>query len=167
MTDTELPLVPYDSTGDTLKHALRVAELMTQLIHELMDRALRHDRSKIEAPEKEHFDRSTRRLYDSTYGSAQYVGFLADLKPALDHHYAVERHHPEHNPDGIAGMTLVDLIEMLADWRAATERHADGSLDRSLPIQRKRFAIDEQLYAILGNTARHYGWLDETPKETR
>jgi len=77
----------------------------------------------------------------------------------LAHHYAHNRHHPEHFPDGINGMTLMDLVEMLADWKAATERHDDGSLARSLGIQQDRFGITHQLAQILTNTAEHLGWL--------
>ena len=56
-------------------------------------------------------------------------------------------------------MTLIDLIEMLADWKAATERHDDGSLERSFKINKERFEIDIQLLQILENTAIHFGWL--------
>ncbi|MGI5169871.1 DUF5662 family protein [Spirillospora sp. CA-253888] len=151
---------PYDSTADTLKHALRVGELMAQMIRELVDRSLSHDRSKTEDPELAVFNEFTPKLRDSTYGSEEYKGYLAEMRVGLDHHYAANRHHPEHFEDGVSGMTLVDLIEMLADWRAATERHADGSLVRSLAIQKERFGISDQLEAILWNTARHFGWLD-------
>jgi len=81
------------------------------------------------------------------------------MQVALDHHYANNRHHPEYFDNGVNGMTLVDLIEMLADWKAAGERHADGSLDRSLIIQKERFDISDQLNDILTNTAREIGWL--------
>jgi hypothetical protein len=55
----------------------------------------------------------------------------------LKHHYSHNRHHPEFfGEDGVDGMTLVDLIEMLADWKAATERHDDGDLAKSLEIHR-------------------------------
>lgn len=156
-----MPGDSYDSTADTLKHALRVGELLGQTIRELVDRSISHDRSKTEDPELAVFNEFTPKLKDSTYGSDEYKGFLASMKVGLDHHYAANRHHPEHFEDGIGGMTLVDLIEMLADWRAATERHADGSLVRSLAIQKERFGISDQLEAILWNTARHFGWLDD------
>lgn len=78
----------------------------------------------------------------------------------LKHHYAANRHHPEHFPDGVNDMTLVDVLEMLADWKAATERHADGNLRQSLDIQRNRFQLSDQLVAILRNTADHFGWLE-------
>jgi hypothetical protein len=341
---------PYDSTADTLKHALRVGELMSQLITELINRSLRHDRSKTEDPELATFNEFTPKLRDSTYDSEEYKGYLASMKIGLDHHYASNRHHPEfvdrdiewrpvvgyeglyevsskgdvrsvariaarsgtqgnlriqakirkaqvtpkgyhrvqltkdgkarnhlvhvlvataflenpsqkpevnhkngnkgdnrvgnlewattgenlqhaydtglrepavkyvvHCPEldlttfgtqqmeskllglgyeraqsagiwramdtggthlglrfegtaiqeyrrsQISGMTLVDLIEMLADWRAATERHADGSLTKSLAIQRKRFGISDQLNEVLWNTAREFRWLDNQP----
>lgn len=156
-------MTAYDSTADTLKHAQRVGELMAQTIRELVDRSVCHDRSKTEDPELAVFNEFTPKLRTSTYGSDEYKGYLAEMKVGLDHHYATNRHHPEHFEDGVGGMTLVDLIEMLADWRAATERHADGSLVRSLAIQKDRFGISDQLTAILWNTARHFGWLDGQP----
>lgn len=151
----------YDSTADTLKHSQRVGELMTQPIRELVDRSVCHDRSKTEDPELAVFNEFTPKLAGTTYGSEEYKGYLAAMGEGLAHHYVSNRHHPEHFADGIGGMTLVDLVEMLADWRAASERHDDGSLVRSLAIQQERFAISEQLAAILRNTAEHFGWLDQ------
>jgi hypothetical protein len=52
---------------------------------------------------------------------------------------------------------------MLADWKAATERHDDGSLARSLTIQEARFGISPQLMDILTNTAVMFGWLPSPP----
>lgn len=105
----------YDSTADTLKHAQRVGELMTQPIGELVDRSVCHDRSKTEDPELAVFNEYTPKLRDSTYGSEEYKRYLSEMSHGLSHHYANNRHHPEHFEDGVAGMTLVDLIEMLAD----------------------------------------------------
>jgi hypothetical protein len=149
----------YDSTADTLKHSLRVGELVGQAIHELVDRSVKHDLSKTQDPELAMFNEYTPKLKDSTYGSDEYKGYLAAMGEGLAHHYAANRHHPEHFPGGVNDMTLVDLIEMLADWKAATERHADGDLERSLGIQRERFDLSQQLVQILWNTATHFGWL--------
>jgi hypothetical protein len=151
----------YDSRVDTLVHSQRVGELMIQLAKELLDRSTCHDRSKTLPPEVEVFDEFTPKLKTSTYGSDEYKGYLAAMSEGLSHHYFHNRHHPEHfGYDGINGMTLVDLIEMLADWKAATERHDDGSLRHSLEIQRERFGISDQLARILENTAIHFEWLD-------
>ena len=151
----------YDSTADTLRHSRRVGELLVQIISDLTTRSVSHDASKIEPPELEMFNEFTPKLKNSTYGSDEYKGFLVEMGPALEHHYAHNRHHPEHFENGIDGMTLVDVIEMLADWKAAGERHEDGSMRRSLDLQRDRFDIGDQLWSILFNTAQSMGWLEE------
>lgn len=87
-----------------------------------------------------------------TYGSDEYKAQLEKLKPALSHHYAHNSHHPEHYVTGIDGMNLLDVIEMLVDWKAASERHADGDIMRSIDINSERFKISPQLRSILENT---------------
>lgn len=149
----------YDSTLDTMRHSRRVDELLLQVIIALQQRVTRHDLSKMAPPEKAVFDRVTPLLKSSTYGSEAYKASLADMGQGLVHHYGANRHHPEHYEAGINGMTLVDVIEMLADWKAATERHDDGSLARSLKIQEARFGISPQLMDLLTNTAVAFGWL--------
>lgn len=147
----------YDSTADTKAHINRVQVHIAHMQANLDERSNLHDRSKLQEPEKSVFDEYTPKLKDSTYGSEEYKSFLAGMKPALDHHYAVNDHHPDVR--GIEGMSLLALVEMMADWKAATERHADGSLAKSLEINRVRFGISDQLYAVLVNTARELGWL--------
>lgn len=149
----------FDSTLDTLRHSRRVDELLLQLIGDIQERVTKHDLSKMEDPEKKIFDEYTPKFKDSTYGSEEYKSFLAGMGEGLDHHYAHNRHHPEHFRNGVNSMTLVDLIEMLADWKAATERHDNGDLNRSLVIQQERFNLSDQLLQILWNTATEAGWL--------
>src|SRR5690554_941138 len=110
----------------TLAHKLRVADMLTDCAAELMRRAIHHDDSKFSPAEYDGFAEATPKLRGLTYGTDEYKAALAELKPSLDAHYAANSHHPEHFGAGINGMTLLDLIEMLCDWKAATERHADG-----------------------------------------
>lgn len=120
-----------------------------------------HDASKLQEPEKSAFDRMTPKLKGLTYGSQEYKDALAELKPALDHHYANNSHHPEHwKLNGINGMDLMDLVEMLCDWKAATMRHADGDFGKSMEISEKRFEIGWQLMQILHNTAIRFGFYE-------
>ena len=151
--------LPYDSLPDTLAHSQRVGELIGAIVKELVDRSSCHDRSKTLPPEVTVFDEFTPKLKHLTYGSQEYKDALTGMGDGLAHHYAANRHHPEHFADGVAGMTLVDVAEMLADWKAATERMADGDLAASLEIQQERFGMPAQLTAILRNTAEQYGWL--------
>jgi hypothetical protein len=152
-------MADYDSTAETLKHSLRVGELMGQAIGELVQRSVQHDLSKTRDPELAVFNEFTPKLKHTTYGSDDYARYLTAMGEGLRHHYAANRHHPEHFQDGINDMTLLDLVEMLADWKAATERHADGDLATSLDIQQDRFTIDPQLLRILRNTAEHFDWI--------
>lgn len=59
--------------------------------------------------------------------------------------------------NGIGGMSLLDLIEMLVDWKAASERHADGDFLASIEYNQGRFGYTDEMKAILLNTARELG----------
>lgn len=148
----------YDSTQDTIAHIENVREFLSAVVKALRVRAKAHDESKFQEPEKSSFDVFTPRLKGLTYGSDEYRACLREMKPAVEHHYANNSHHPEHWPNGINDMSLLDLIEMLADWKAATLRHDDGSLSQSLGVNRKRFEISEQLAQILQNTINELDW---------
>ncbi len=143
----------YDSTVDTLKHIKRVSELLSMAACELLRRGALHDASKLEAPEKELFDEYTPKLKDCTYYSYEYVEYLNSLEFALNHHYAHNSHHPEHYENGINGFDLFDLVEMFFDWKAASERHADGDILKSIEINTDRFKMSKQLADIFSNTA--------------
>ena len=147
----------YDSKADTLLHIKRVNQLMTEAASELIRRANVHDDSKLENPEKELFDEYTPKLKDCTYGSDEYKEFLKGLKVALDHHYQNNSHHPEHYENGVNGFDLFDLIEMFFDWKAATERHADGNIMKSIEINQKRFKYSDELKQIFINTITELG----------
>lgn len=151
----------YDSREDTLKHIWTVRRFLKVVAEELDKRAKYHDCSKFDASEKPYFDAYTPKLKGSTYGSEEYKGFLSDMQPALEHHYANNRHHPEYFTPGVLlfnfvnesfGMNLIDIIEMFCDWKAATMRHDDGDLKKSILINQKRFGFSEELTAIFLNT---------------
>lgn len=58
----------------------------------------------------------------------------------------------------VNGMSLLDVIEMVADWKAAGQRHADGDMTKSLEINRDRFGLSPQLFSIIKNTVKELGW---------
>ena len=139
---------------ETQKHIEIVRKFIKIFTDKLTNRGVEHDKLKLESPEIEIFTEYTPKLASTTYGSDEYKKFLGEMKPALDHHYANYRHHPEHFDNGISDMNLIDIVEMICDWKASTLRHNDGNLLRSIEINAKRFGIDEQLTQILVNTAR-------------
>lgn len=148
----------YDSTQDTLQHIRRVQQLLNDVAAKLVERARVHDISKLLSPEKEAFDIATPKLKGLTYGSDEYKQALADLGVALNHHYSANTHHPEHYESGVNGMSLLDVIEMFCDWKAATERHADGCINKSIEHNKTRFNISDQLVDILKNTKSELGF---------
>jgi Family of unknown function (DUF5662) len=147
----------YDSRVSTYEHIKVVSGYIHEVVINLLNRARVHDDSKLVSPEVEVFDEFTPKLKDSTYGSVEYERFLKEMKVALDHHYANNSHHPEHKKERIKGMSLLDIVEMLVDWKAATLRHADGDLLKSIEINQKRFGYTDELKMILINTVKELG----------
>lgn len=148
----------YDSTEETLKHIHMVRSLLDSMIWDLNHRAIEHDNSKFQEPEKSGFDEYTPKLRAMIYGSDEYKATLAEMKPFLDHHYEHNDHHPEHFGQGVDGMNLLQIIEMLADWKASTQRLADGDMQNSIKINTKRFNLSPQLVKILENTISYLEW---------
>ena len=139
---------------DTLEHIKNVNRLIHLMIRELLDRADRHDDSKLESPELEAFTVVNHELSGLTYGSPEFNESKKKLGPALSHHYANNSHHPEHYKRGISDMNLIDLLEMFCDWKASGMRHNDGNLLKSIEINAARFNIPSELKDILENTAK-------------
>lgn len=152
---TKLSQKELATNAETLMHIQRVQYFIQMAIVELLKQGRNHDQSKLEHPEVELFTEYTPKLADVTYGSEEYQELLAGLKPALDHHYAKNRHHPEHFPNGVKDMNLIDLVVLICDWKAASERHHDGNILKSIEHNAGRFELSEDLTQILKNTVEY------------
>lgn len=139
---------------ETQKHIEKVRKYIRIMTDRLTTRGVNHDAAKLESPEVEIFAEHTDALSETTYGSPEYQAHLDAMKPALDHHYATYRHHPEHFQNGVNDMNLIDLVEMLCDWKAASERQHNGNLLTSIEQNASRFKMSDQLKQILLNTAK-------------
>lgn len=137
-----------DSRLETYKHILQVQKFINQIIKELLYRCEKHDQSKLFSPEKEAYDEIIDKLADLTYGSDEYMSIFKDFNDATNNHYKCNRHHPQHYSNGIQGMNLIDIIEMLCDWKAASLRHNNISLE----INQERFGFSDELKQIFINT---------------
>lgn len=153
-TTAETSMTVAECQVETQKHIENVRKYIRFMIDKIDMRGVKHDASKLESPEVEVFAEFTSKLNNTTFGSEEYYHNLEQMKPALDHHYASNRHHPEHFVNGINDMTLVDILEMFCDWKASTLRHNDGNLLKSIETNAERFNMDGQLKQILINTAR-------------
>ena len=149
---SDLTLEQQATNFGTITHIERVRHHINSVIHALIRRGEDHDKSKLHPPEVQLFTEFTPLLAGSDYDSEEYKGFLSAMKPALDHHYGRNRHHPEHFKGGVDDMNIVDLIEMVCDWKAAGERQDNGNLRKSLEINANRFNLSPQLVKILENS---------------
>lgn len=141
------------TNNETRKHILVVNQMIHKFVSALLYRGNMHDSTKMIEPEVEKFVECTPLLEKQSFDDPQYKQTLQTaLKDALAHHYAHNRHHPEHFKNGIEDMNLVDLIEMFCDWKAASMRQKDGNLEKSIDIQRERFNIPLELVKIFKNT---------------
>ncbi|HLR39512.1 MAG TPA: DUF5662 family protein [Jeotgalicoccus sp.] len=145
-----------DCIKDTKKHIKKVQDNLAIITKELTERGKIHDASKLESPELEIFTEYTPKLAVSTYGSQEYIDNTKGMRVALDHHYANNSHHPQYYPNGIKGMDLLDIIEMFCDWKAATERHEDGDINKSININQERFDYSDDLKEIFKNTVKYF-----------
>lgn len=155
----------YNSEAETRKHIAQVGKYLLGVIQRLTFRIMWHDESKLSKIEKPIFDKMTSKLAKSTYGSKQYKKYLEQMKPALNNHYNLNRHHPEYfmkedryislMTSAVGCMNLIDIIEMLCDWKSATLRHNDGDIYKSIDINQKRFGYTNELREILINTAKY------------
>lgn len=156
----------YDSTKDTKEHKKKVHKYLKWCSKNLLYRGLVHDDSKLESPEKEIFDEYTPKLKNSTYGSEEYKTFLREMEKALKHHYENNDHHPEYfsmrykqrdgkgtpTYKGLSGMNLLQITEMLCDWYAATQRHENGDIYKSIEYNQERFGYSDEIKSIFYNT---------------
>jgi hypothetical protein len=149
-------IAKLEANAQTQAHIDLIRKLLRMAAVELLHRGEIHDQSKFSPAEVDVFTEFTPKLRGCTYGSDEYRGFLAAMKPALDHHYANNRHHPEHFAAGLEGMNLIDVLEMFIDWLASGTRHADGNILKSIEIGAKRFGLSPQLVRIFENTAADF-----------
>jgi hypothetical protein len=136
----------------TTEHIEAVSKCLNEMIILIKERAENHDANKLQSPEFKIFAEWTPKLSEMTYGSEEYTEALKQMKPALDHHYANSRHHPEFHSNGIKDMNLIDLLEMLLDWYCSTKRMKNGNIMKSIEINQKRFGYSDELANILRNT---------------
>jgi hypothetical protein len=142
---------------ETKKHILRVQHFLSLVIKELEKRGEAHDQSKLQSPEVEVFAKETPHIKGLQFGTQEYEDCKKRMVVALDHHYANNSHHPEYYcSEEMSGMCLIDLIEMFCDWRAATERHKNGDIKKSIEIQGEKYQIPEMLKRMMHNTVSFF-----------
>ena len=133
-----------------LRHITLVREALLSISQNLEKQMLRHDLSKFYEDEFFGFTQINRVAREHKYGSPEYQASLRAVEPnPIKLHYSRNSHHPEHYKNGIDDMSLIDIIEMVADWYAASLTYGQTSFEESLEISIKRFNLSpEQIYLV-------------------
>lgn len=127
----------------TFIHKLQVFRFMFKVMMKIFKRALVHDFSKFSKHEAPYFAKADK-LNDYKYGTPEYHKMIKEqLQPALEHHYSNNSHHPEYHKNGINDMSILDQVEMLCDWKAATIRTKDGDIKKSIEYNQTRFGYND------------------------
>lgn len=138
---------------DYIQHIQWVMEGLAACQVALGKRALTHDRSKIvPGMERDIYAQVVPQFASVVFGTPEHKAVGDKLGSAWDHHLRHNRHHPEHHSNGINDMSLIDLLEMVCDWKAAGLRKETGGLENSLKTLQAHHGIEPQLAAILRNT---------------
>ncbi len=133
-----------------IKHKHLVTLNIIKISIKLWIRAIKHDASKFQLEEVKGFSISN--LQESTYGTEDYYKSHEDIISAIDRHHRRNSHHPEYYENGVEGMDIVDLVEMICDWEAAVKLHNKGSFENSLEHNVSRFNLSPQVTNIVKNT---------------
>lgn len=173
----------YDHFLDTTKHRISVAKRILlfcqvfadwakprriesvnveKLVSKLMQRASEHDLSKFSPIEVQSFTINIP-LVDAAqkrwgYESPEHKAARAALGEGLKHHYESNTHHPEHFANGIDGMNVLDIVEMLCDWWGVADAK-DADVMEFIQSNAKRFGITVQLKVAMENTVRQISYI--------
>lgn len=150
--------VEFEVLLDVIRHVSEVRENLQEIVGDLERRGIAHDRTKFDDPEFSTFVATRPEFKKANYGTPEYEAVCKAAKVGVDHHYKHNRHHTAHHPNGIRDMNLMDLLEMLADWKAAARRSPDLTFHGSLPRAFKKYKIDKTLQELFINTVDYLGW---------
>jgi len=145
---------------DIIQHIAEVQENLAQIRFELEKRGYAHDRTKYLEEEFDAFVETRPKFKNADYGSKEYQACVDQIQPAIDHHYKNNRHHPAYHKNGFADMNLIDILEMLADWKAASRRSNNLSFEESLPIAFEKYSIPKNMQQHIINTLKYLGWIN-------
>jgi hypothetical protein len=141
--DDNLTIEQRAVNHETWRHIHRVMQFMNRFAVAMLDRALRHDQSKLAPPEVALFAAAPP-LGPIAYGTPAYEESRRRIMPALEHHYAHNRHHPEHWPTP-SGAEIDDLREDIAVLESIASERIRGAavLERAIGRLKADLAVLE------------------------
>jgi len=130
------------------RHITTVQKHLNKFVARLQQRSIEHDLSKLSKDEFAGFVEVNQIARLHPYGSQEYKDSLKGNQ-TIALHFSRNSHHPEYHPNSVNDMTILDWIELVTDWKAASETYGNTSFNDSLEIQRKRFKLtDAQMWLV-------------------
>jgi Family of unknown function (DUF5662) len=127
-----------------LNHKINVLFYILKFCLALIKRGILHDNSKLTKEEFEYVYLLSTKGKNVKFGDKEYYDLVDSCKSAKNAHAKRNRHHPEFYSGNIYRMSPLDLVEMMADWQAATKRNK-GNIQNSLKINKKKYKIKKSL----------------------
>lgn len=139
-----------------IRHRDFVRKNIHQLVSKLEQRAIVHDVSKFQQDEFDGFVEADEAQLYKEYGSSDYHKKLKENK-GIALHLSRNTHHPEYyistedtsgftgfpKSNGIDKMSFLDIVEMVIDWKSASETYGNNFMD-SIDYSITRFNCDEK-----------------------
>jgi hypothetical protein len=141
-----------------ISHKLSVKAGIQRVILDLQNRGEHHDDDKLYENSLTELHLAMEKYSSTKFCSSKYLEI--EEEPVIKLHYINNDHHPNHFKDGIMGMNLISMIEMLIDWKSASSAYGD-TFEESLEKNKERFKIGDDLFRVLKNTAIYLGYMEE------
>lgn len=146
---------------EVTKHKWEVFKQLGKVCINLLTRGVVHDLSKYLDDEAIGFAKYTDILKGLTYGSDEYKEVMDEFRDVIETHYSRNSHHPEYYDGTLDKMGLLDIIEMVCDWKAATKRHDNGSIIDSIYKNQNRFEYNNATAAKILLMATYTGMIEQ------
>jgi hypothetical protein len=108
-----------------IRHRDFVRKNTQTLVNKLQERALLHDISKLQDKEFDGFVELDVERENWELGSKEYEN-ISKTNKAIALHHSRNAHHPEYHKE-LEDMSLLDLVEMVIDWKSAAETYSNDS----------------------------------------
>ena len=132
-------------------HIAEFQQAIDTITEKLKTRAKTHDASKLKEPELTQYTEAEEKLEKFKPGSPEYLKIRDKYDIILSKHFTKNPHHPEHFKNGFNDMSILDLLDVLTDWRLDC---GDGDWNKFVDDRRDYYRMDDQVVRIFKNSKK-------------
>ena len=141
-------------------HQLHVSNNMKRIANELRRRGIRHDNSKFSGIEA-----TIGNMYHDEYNKINVLcphksdveNYAEKTKAASIEHYRLNDHHVEHFENGLSGMSLIQLTELVCDSVAHLKERGYAPTECVCEVEYlfKGYGASDDVISIVKNTVQY------------